>query len=363
LDDSAETVKGRMTTLANVLADPDLVSAAALRNCTAVLTNTITENAHTICASETTSALTYAAVAAAQLASASLGSDALIVTQNLTHAMTQLSFVCLSVMAVGQVPSAVSASGLRSISAVVSSATIGTNSFPLPVSGFQDYEGISGDTFSFNTSSIDAARQYGATLSYNPLNVEEGPVVSNASVLALDLALFADPTTTSSRRRSLLQEGATPQLSYEVDLFNREPIDYEFHESSVQRIDCNLFVGTVYSIPVQCPYGITYTVYCPTYRKGYFNVTCPATQHVPMCKVLLNNNQSFVESSFCRVANYSSSFTSCACSHPLSTASALISSLGISHSAQVKLTTSFKVASSPVTVLFIPYETSTARSG
>ena len=356
---NAETVRARMISIMNILADPSQMISTSLGNCSELLALTVMDNIPVICNSQSLETLVYSTLAATKLASIQINAPSQAI-YNISQLMTQLGLACLSSFAIGETPRTIYVNGLKSVSAVVSASTLQSNVFSLPTTDFQQFEGVIGDSFSFNRTFLGRSSVYGATISYESLPTSGSVVITNSSVVNVQLAnLKGGSSASSSSARRL--ESKKSSLSFRVVLNNPDSIDYTFHPSTHQRINCDSYSTRPYAINALCPYGITYSVQCPSYKKGYFNITCPSVQHVPTCKTFDGRN--YVESSHCIVANYSSKATSCLCSYNLDAANSQESSYGIAQSTSVKITSSYKLSAPALTMSFVPYKTSVAATG
>ena len=352
-ENGTETVMSTMVSVSNIFADPSQISLNSLGNCSELLFSTIKNSTSIVCSAPRILTLVYAAIAATQAAAISINAP-LKMIQSIGNVPEQLGVGCLPWLTVGEPASTIYVDGIKSVSAVFTKvAALSSYVLALPVTAFQAFEGIVGDSFSIKGAAMTASGVYGATVSYDSM-FSGSVIISNSSLVGVQLVKMREEESSSSNSRRLSNEGEA--TSFQIDLSNKHAIDYTVYPSTYRRIECLSYTAVPYALFDECPHGIAYSVLCPANQKGFFNITCPSVQHVPVCEAFDSGNQ--LDTTRCLVRNFSSTTTSCLCKFNFGRTNSQLTSLGITQSVFVKISSTYKTMKSPLLESFFPFKSS-----
>ena len=302
-DVTPDIVKSRATMINDILVDDNLISASALGNCSAALTETILAHPDMACADATLtivgSALSRILHRGTALSRSVLG--------KVTAAVNALSQGCQSTAVVGEKTVVVTAENLRMSTRIFDASEGSKYDISVPVSDFEAFNGVKRSSVSLNSTNLIYGNTVGAVVfqfNNNPRGVK-----SNSTSVNLQTVMYTQ--SPNSRRRLSVESlsGAT------IVLLNKEPIQYPYVLPVTQSVRCFQYRDTEYTVNVTCANGLVLYRTCPVRAKGVYNITCPGYQVEPKCTTF--NGVDFAVDPHCTVTDYTTDNTTCYCTGDL----------------------------------------------
>jgi hypothetical protein len=257
-------VTSRATTIANIFVDPNLVTVAALNNCSEVLMSTVAQHAAIACEDSVSTAVI--AAYAAFFSSTALELETNLRDQ-LTSSLIAFSQGCQSGFVLGSSPIGLISGDVRLLSSVAHPDALSLNP---PLTDLESVVAIDDELIQFavNSSSSFARSALGVTLIKTTNYLMDADTISAGVNFQLNS----------------FQHVFLPNMSMTLVLPNIYPqTDVEIGLSTLPIIFCNAS-DHAYYVNVSCPNGEVVRATCPGGR-GTLNITCPGRYSTNQCLI------------------------------------------------------------------------------
>ena len=302
-DVTSDVLVSRTTSISNILLDYSQLTDGGFNNCTAALVETILGHPE-LCGTSDVANLAMTALSKVLDKGAAIPRD---MTQSITAALATLANGLQANMAVGQEPITLTTSNIRMSTSLLSTDEIHDAKFAPPQSLYEQYLNTPKTSFRLDTTNIlSLVTSMGVAVTQYTSSPHGTKTASTSS--GLQVSSFNDAP--SSRRR-LLHSLSSVQNDIGVTIVLQNPVAQHYYSTVAYNgsVSC-LRTHAPYNVTVACPER-NQTVMCSGLSKGVVSYTCPATQHVPQCRIW--DGSSYAINPNCKVSSYTATNTTCVC--------------------------------------------------
>jgi hypothetical protein len=327
-DLDATVITSRANSVSLLLLDMTQMTDYALRNCTAVLTETIESGVQYIVDANVANQC-YGALSGVLSKGSSLPSELLA---DVISSIALLADQMQSLLVIGQSASVVVAGNVRLSSRMVELSDLASTTFYPPRTGIESVRGASSGAVRLQVANTNTSASANATsaashsLGVTLMQFTSSPYNSTTDSVSVGLRVteYSKQAIGSRRRLSSVREGvhsfangltsvsSSEAVSIDVHLTldNIHPVQYPFSFAHNGTVYCHRHMGA-YNVTVECEDVGLYNITCEGTFFGTKAYTCPYQRVLPVCEYW--DGQAFAANPRCTPKTFSPKNTTCLC--------------------------------------------------